>query len=238
MPMFGDGRAGLARLVAVVMTVSLVVIACSSGLTQTPAADTPPQPQPATPTELPEAVGETTAGRSSPGDAATPSPEPTWPSPDGGPEVSLGIQPAAPARSAALASPVPTPETSRLAPAPIAEPGAVESAAPTATSIPNAGAGPTAEPSLPAVSRVLDVEPPRGLPDIDVSRYRQLLARDVIRPIYDPVFVPASEADTSPNELVMGVVVNGEAKAYPITPLIRREMVNDELGGVPILVTW
>ena len=128
--------------------------------------------------------------------------------------------------------------TSGPAPAPTAEPGAVESAAPTATSIPNAGAGPTAESSLPATSRVLDVEPPRGLPDIDVSRYRQLLARDVIRPIYDPVFVPASEADTSPNELVMGVVVNGEAKAYPITPLIRREMVNDELGGVPILVTW
>ncbi len=77
-----------------------------------------------------------------------------------------------------------------------------------------------------------------GPPEIDVSRYRQLLGRDVIRPIYDPVFLPASEADTPSNELVIGVVINGEAKAYPITPLRGREIVNDELGGVPILVTW
>jgi hypothetical protein len=36
----------------------------------------------------------------------------------------------------------------------------------------------------------------------------------------------------------MGVALNGEAKAYPVTVLRIREMVNDELGGLPILVTW
>jgi hypothetical protein len=214
MPVFGGSRVGLARLFTIVMAVSLVVIACSSGVTQTPATDTPLEPQPATSTERPGPVEEATA---SPGNATTP-PEPTWPSPDGGPEVSLGIQ--------APASPGPTPETPGTAPSP------------TATSIPAAGAGPIAHPSPSAISRFLDVEPSKGLPDIDVNRYRQLLGRDVIRPIYDPVFLPASEAETSPNELVMGVVINGEAKAYPITPLRSREIVNDELGGVPILVTW
>jgi hypothetical protein len=40
------------------------------------------------------------------------------------------------------------------------------------------------------------------------------------------------------NDRVVGVVVNGEARAYPITVLNVHEVVNDELGGVPIAVTY
>ena len=36
----------------------------------------------------------------------------------------------------------------------------------------------------------------------------------------------------------MGVEINGESKAYPVGPLNYREMVNDVVGGVPVLVTW
>jgi hypothetical protein len=36
----------------------------------------------------------------------------------------------------------------------------------------------------------------------------------------------------------MGVEFNGEAHAYSITVLERREIVNDVVGGIPILVTW
>jgi len=36
----------------------------------------------------------------------------------------------------------------------------------------------------------------------------------------------------------MGVAIQGEAKAYPVSVLRFREMVDDELGGLPILVTW
>jgi hypothetical protein len=36
----------------------------------------------------------------------------------------------------------------------------------------------------------------------------------------------------------MGVEIGDEAKAYPIGLLNRREMVNDEMGGIPYLVTW
>ena len=41
-------------------------------------------------------------------------------------------------------------------------------------------------------------------------------------------------------ELVLGVVVNGEARAYPINMLsgARREIINDRLGGAPIAATW
>ena len=37
---------------------------------------------------------------------------------------------------------------------------------------------------------------------------------------------------------IMGVAIEGEAKAYSVTVLRFREMVNDELAGWPILVTW
>ena len=73
-----------------------------------------------------------------------------------------------------------------------------------------------------------------------VSEYTwaQLLSRDAILPVYDPEFVSADSAPYSDEELVMGVAIGDEAKAYPVGPLNSREMVNDELGGIPILVTW
>ena len=66
----------------------------------------------------------------------------------------------------------------------------------------------------------------------------QLIPQDGIRPIYQPQFVEAADAPLHDDELVIGVSVEGEAKAYPITVLRFREMVNDELGKLPILVTW
>ena len=41
-------------------------------------------------------------------------------------------------------------------------------------------------------------------------------------------------------ELVLGVVVKGEARAYPINMLTspRREIINDKLGGQAIAATW
>ena len=42
------------------------------------------------------------------------------------------------------------------------------------------------------------------------------------------------------NELVLGVEINGEARAYPINMLTGpdREIINDRLGGVAIAATW
>ena len=39
-------------------------------------------------------------------------------------------------------------------------------------------------------------------------------------------------------ELVLGTVVGGEARAYPIAVLERTEYLNDICGGRPILATW
>lgn len=54
--------------------------------------------------------------------------------------------------------------------------------------------------------------------------------------------VTADEADQrlAEQELVIGVVVNGKARAYPINMLTgpRREIINDSLGGRAIAATW
>jgi hypothetical protein len=68
--------------------------------------------------------------------------------------------------------------------------------------------------------------------------FPSLIPFDGIRPIYDPQFVSAQDAPYQDDELVMGVAWGGEAKAYAITVLRHREMVNDELAGIPTLVTW
>ena len=40
------------------------------------------------------------------------------------------------------------------------------------------------------------------------------------------------------HNFLIGISIDGKAKAYPISVLRFREMVNDELAGIPILVTW
>ena len=67
-----------------------------------------------------------------------------------------------------------------------------------------------------------------------------LLGFDAIPAILDPKFVDADEADKqmSPDELVLGLEINGEAKAYSIPMLSAHEIVNDVVGGVPLAVTW
>lgn len=74
--------------------------------------------------------------------------------------------------------------------------------------------------------------------DSNEYSFSPLLPFDGIPPVYDPKFASAAEAPLHDDELVIGIALGGEAKAYPITVLRYREMVNDELGGVPILVTW
>ncbi len=78
----------------------------------------------------------------------------------------------------------------------------------------------------------------RRVADFDAIFPPQLIAPDGIRPVYEPRFVAAADAPLEDDELVIGISLEGESKAYPITVLRFREMVNDELGGLPILVTW
>ena len=64
--------------------------------------------------------------------------------------------------------------------------------------------------------------------------------RDGIPPIDNPTFeTPESAAAwLQGNEPVISVEINGEARAYPLQIMTWHEIVNDELGGTPILVTF
>ena len=70
------------------------------------------------------------------------------------------------------------------------------------------------------------------------AEYVQLRQRDDIPPIYAPQFAPAADAGLPDDAPVIGLTVNGAARAYPLGILYRREMVNDIVGGIPVLVTW
>jgi len=63
--------------------------------------------------------------------------------------------------------------------------------------------------------------------------------KDGIPAILKPVFIPADRADFLKNDdRVLAFELNGEAKAYPIKILNWHEIVNDTIGGRPILVTY
>ena len=67
---------------------------------------------------------------------------------------------------------------------------------------------------------------------------REKLPRDAISPIYSPKYISVGESTLADDELVMGIDINGEARAMPVGLMRFREMVNDVVGGVPILATW
>ncbi len=54
----------------------------------------------------------------------------------------------------------------------------------------------------------------------------------------DPPSLEADQARMKGKELVLGVVVDGKAMAYPIRYLAMYEVVDSEVGGSPIALTW
>jgi hypothetical protein len=67
-----------------------------------------------------------------------------------------------------------------------------------------------------------------------------LLGFDGIQSIENPRFVTRDVADETydPTELILGVEIEGDARAYSVPLLSRHEIVNDVVGGKPIAVTW
>ena len=80
--------------------------------------------------------------------------------------------------------------------------------------------------------------------DLHSVPYAEIVAggppRDGIPPIDSPVFFVASRAPEymRAQEPVIVLEIDGTAKAYPLAMLIRHEIVNDVLAGIPIAVTY
>jgi hypothetical protein len=66
--------------------------------------------------------------------------------------------------------------------------------------------------------------------------------KDAFPVFNNPDFVSGFEATdkgfVQPNDPVIGLVINGKAKAYPIKTMGIYELGNDTLGGIPIAVSW
>ncbi|HXG74297.1 MAG TPA: DUF3179 domain-containing protein [Candidatus Nitrosotenuis sp.] len=63
--------------------------------------------------------------------------------------------------------------------------------------------------------------------------------KDGIPSIDSPKFVSASKAEfVSDDDIVIGLRLNGETKAYPLFILVWHEIVNDRFGDTPVAVTY
>ncbi len=63
--------------------------------------------------------------------------------------------------------------------------------------------------------------------------------KDGIPSIDKPKFIAAADdKDLAAKDPVVGVVINGDSRAYPLRILIWHEIVNDTVGGVPITITY
>jgi hypothetical protein len=61
----------------------------------------------------------------------------------------------------------------------------------------------------------------------------------MFRPLPGPGFVRAESADfVVDDDMVLAVAVNGEAVAYPIRQIAYHHVVEDTVGGVPLVVTY
>lgn len=74
-------------------------------------------------------------------------------------------------------------------------------------------------------------------------RWEEILSggvpKDGIPSIDNPEFKPVAEIkDLAPTEAVVGLEINGDARAYPLRILIWHEIVNDVVGGVPATITY
>lgn len=103
------------------------------------------------------------------------------------------------------------------------------------TATPELRPSPTAVPSPTPVTDPVLPTPER---DFDVIT---LLPPDAIPAISNPGFYESLEAadeSYSDDDLVLGIEIDGDARAYSVPLLSRHEIVNDVVGGKPVAVTW
>lgn len=63
--------------------------------------------------------------------------------------------------------------------------------------------------------------------------------KDGIPPIDNPIFSTVAEAiDIAPQDPVIGLTINGDARAYPLSVLMWHEIANDVVGGKPVTITF
>ena len=149
----------------------------------------------------------------------------------------------APATSAIAQPTEPAPTT---APAPTSAPAPTAAAVSRSTSVPATPApAPTAAPvsPVPQSAATSDASAPATVTSEEDERDLEivtLLPFDAIPAILEPEFVSAEVAseELEDHNLVLGLSIDGDHRAYSIPTLSSHEIVNDTVGGKPVAVTW
>ena len=84
------------------------------------------------------------------------------------------------------------------------------------------------------------VHVPAAFPaDLRPEEIVTVLPKDAIPAILSPSFDEGYKATwLKETDLVVGLEIGGDSRAYPVATLSRHEIVNDKVGGIPIAVTW
>lgn len=75
---------------------------------------------------------------------------------------------------------------------------------------------------------------------LDPANLNYGIGREAFPALIEPKFVTATEASEwlGPDERVLAVRINDEVRVYPVELLIRHEVVNDVVAGVPIFAAY
>lgn len=74
---------------------------------------------------------------------------------------------------------------------------------------------------------------------IRADEIQTILPEDAIPALVSPRYISgATASDVRSDEEIIGLSINGDARAFPIATLSAHEIVNDVIGGRAIAVTW
>lgn len=86
----------------------------------------------------------------------------------------------------------------------------------------------------PAQPAVLSLAQQGGRP----QDFEQILPRGRIASIDQPIFVEAAAAKVLPESWVLGVMIEGQARAFSLAVLNSHEIVNDSIGDTNYAAVW
>ena len=88
--------------------------------------------------------------------------------------------------------------------------------------------------ALLAATAAAAAEPPADLP----PEFQQIIPRGRIASVDAPEFVAAGEAQIPDDAWVLGVAIEGEARAYSLNLLNHHEVINDRVGERTFAAVW
>lgn len=68
--------------------------------------------------------------------------------------------------------------------------------------------------------------------------YEQILPRGEIAAITEPEYVSAGEAEIADDSYVLGIVIDGQPRAFSLNILNNHEVVNDRVGDLAYAAVW